>query len=238
VTRRRVFQTSLMSALLAGVYDGDLSVGELLTEGDFGLGTFDGLDGEMVVIDGECLRMRADGTVTPADHADMTPFAVVVNFVADETIEVTEPVTMAGLFELVGHQSDNYLYAVRVHGHFESVVTRTVSVQEKPYQPLRTAVQGQATMDFADLNGLLVGFESPLYERGIGVPGGHVHFLDTERTRGGHVLDFVMTRGIVEVCVGTDLELRLPLRTEFGEAELTPDDLAEQIEATENQRTH
>jgi acetolactate decarboxylase len=234
--RRRVFQTSLMSALLAGVYEGDLTVGELLEQGDFGLGTFDALDGEMVVIDGECLRMRADGTVTPADHADMTPFAVVVEFEADETIEITEPVNMARLFEIVGHQSENYLYAVRVHGHFDSVVTRTVSVQSKPYRPLRQAVRGQATTDFADLEGTLVGFESPLYERGIGVPGGHVHFLDAHRTRGGHVLDFVMTRGTIEVCVGTDLELRLPLRSEFGAAELTPDDLAEQVDATENQR--
>jgi acetolactate decarboxylase len=227
-----------MSALLAGVYEGDLTVGELLKEGNFGLGTFDGLDGEMVVVDGECLRMRADGTVTPADHADMTPFAVVVNFVADETIQVTEPMTMAGLFALVGHESDNYLYAVRVHGHFESVVTRTVRAQEKPYRPLRQAVKGQATMDFADLDGMLVGFESPLYERGIGIPGGHVHFIDSARERGGHVLDFVLTKGTVEVCVGTDLELRLPLRAEFGAAELTPDDLAEQIDETENQRTH
>jgi acetolactate decarboxylase len=236
MTRRRVFQTSLMSALLAGIYDGDLTVAELLQHGDFGLGTFDALDGEMVVLDGECLRMRADGTVTPVASSEMTPFAVVVPFVADETIVVTEHTDMAKLFELVGADSDNYLYAVRVRGHFAYVTTRTVSAQSKPYVPLREAVKGQAYMEFADIEGELAGFESPLYEKGIGVPGGHVHFVDAARERGGHVLEFMMTSGTIEVCVGTDLDLRLPLRSEFGTASLSPDDLDSQIEATENTR--
>jgi acetolactate decarboxylase len=236
MTRRRVFQTSLMSALLAGVYEGDLTVGELLTHGNVGLGTFDALDGEMIVLDGQCLRMRSDGSVTQVDNAEVTPFAVVVDFVTDHLIQVDEPTDMARLFELVGADSDNYLYAVRVIGHFDSVTTRTVAKQSKPYLPLKEAVMGQAYMEFADLHGELIGFESPLYEKGIGIPGGHVHFVTDDRTRGGHVLDFVMTSGTIEVCVGTDLDLRLPLRREFSSAMLSPDDIDEQIEATENQR--
>ncbi len=225
-----------MSALLAGLYDGDLSVAELLTHGDLGIGTFDALDGEMIVLDGTCLRLRADGTVTPVDPSELTPFAVVTHFVTDETITVTEPTNMARLFELVGADSDNYLYAVRVRGHFATLTTRTVSVQTKPYPPLMDAVKGQAYMEFADVAGELVGFESPLYEKGIGVPGGHVHFVTADRARGGHVLDFVMTSGTIEVCIGTDLDLRLPLRSDFSRASLTPTDLDAQVEATENQR--
>ena len=52
--RQTVFQCSLMSALLAGVYDGELTVRELLQHGDFGLGTFNSLDGEMIIVDGVC----------------------------------------------------------------------------------------------------------------------------------------------------------------------------------------
>jgi len=235
--RRRVFQTSLMSALIAGVYDGDLSVGELLTHGDFGLGTFDSLDGEMVVLDGVCYRMRADGTVTPATSTDETPFAVVMAFVPDQVIEVTEPVDMARLFELVGAESENYLYAVRVTGHFASVTTRTVSVQTKPYPPLRDAVRGQAMMTFTEVDGAIAGFETPLYGRGIGVPGGHVHFITADRSRGGHVLDFQLVSGTIEICVGTDLDLRLPLDAEFEDAELSPPDLDAQVHAAETQPT-
>lgn len=231
--RRRVFQTSLMSALLAGVYDGDLSVEELLEHGDFGLGTFDALDGEMMVLDGVCHRMRADGSVEPAAAADSTPFAAVLRFVPDVVMQVTEPMDMKTLFDRVGDDSDNYLYAVRVSGHFDSLTTRTVSIQSKPYPPLREAVKGQAIVTFENVDGVVAGFESPLYERGIGVPGGHVHFIDDSLTRGGHVLDFVMTSGTIEVCIGTDLDLRLPLRSEFGTADLSPADLDAQVQATE-----
>lgn len=233
--RHRVFQNSLMSALLAGVYDGDLTVSELLEHGDFGLGTFDALDGEMVVLDGAAYRMRADGTVQPAAADDKTPFAVVTRFVSSVQIEVTAPVGMAGLFDLVGAESQNYLYAVRVRGHFAAVTTRTVSVQQKPYPPLRDAVRGEAMNTFDDLDGTIVGFETPLYERGIGVPGGHVHFIDATLSRGGHVLDFTLTSGTIEVCVGTDLDLRLPVGGAFAGASLTPDDLDAQVAATETE---
>ncbi len=222
-----------MSALLAGVYDGDLSVSDLLGHGDFGLGTFDALDGELVVLDGQAFRMRADGSVHPVAPGDTTPFAVVTRFAPDHVIPVTGPLTMAGLFDLVGTESQNYLYAVRVAGHFASVTTRTVSVQRKPYPPLRDAVRGETMNSFENLDGTIVGFETPLYERGIGVPGGHVHFIDESRARGGHALDFTLLSGTVEICVGTDLDLRLPLGASFATASLTPDDLDAQVAATE-----
>ena len=43
-----IFQTSTMAALLDGVYEGNVSIRELLRHGDFGLGTFNILDGEML----------------------------------------------------------------------------------------------------------------------------------------------------------------------------------------------
>jgi acetolactate decarboxylase len=79
-----------------------------------------------------------------------------------------------------------------------------------------------------------VGFRTPVYQQGISVPGCHVHFIDDTRTRGGHVVDFQIVTGAVEVCVGTDLRLRLPLTTEFERADLAPEDLAEQVARTEH----
>ena len=43
-----VFQTSTISALLDGAYEGDVTFGELARHGDFGLGTLQQLDGEMI----------------------------------------------------------------------------------------------------------------------------------------------------------------------------------------------
>jgi acetolactate decarboxylase len=238
MTRRRVFQTSLMSALLDGVYDGDLTVAELLQHGDFGLGTFDALDGEMLVLDGVCYRMRSDGSIHPADGQDRTPFAVVTEFVPEVTVALDGQLTRAQvvdrIMELV--HSQNYLYAVRIRGRFESVVTRSVARQSTPYQPMKTAVHDEPILEHTNIGGVIVGFRTPLYEQGIGVPGGHVHFIDDARRSGGHVLDFVITEGVMELCTGTDLDLRLPLSDRFRSADLAPADLGSQIEATENQR--
>ena len=71
--RHDIFQVSVMSALLDGVYDGEMTIGELLTHGDFGLGTFDALDGELLVLDGEAHQLHADGGARRADPAIRTP---------------------------------------------------------------------------------------------------------------------------------------------------------------------
>ena len=56
-----------MTALLDGIYDGEMTIGELLGKGNFGIGTFDALDGEMIILDGVCYQLRGDGTATIAD---------------------------------------------------------------------------------------------------------------------------------------------------------------------------
>src|SRR4051794_10814140 len=47
-----LFQVSTSGALVTGVYDREVSVRSILEHGDFGLGTFANLDGEMVILDG------------------------------------------------------------------------------------------------------------------------------------------------------------------------------------------
>ena len=88
---REVYQTSTMGALLQGVYDGEVTIRELLHHGDFGVGTFNRLDGEMVVLDGVCYQLRSDGSATIADPEQKTPFAAVTWFHADHTLEVSAP---------------------------------------------------------------------------------------------------------------------------------------------------
>lgn len=236
--RHLVYQTSLMSALLDGIYDGDTTVATLLEHGDFGLGTFNALDGEMLILDGVCYRMRVDGTVAPAEPDDLSPFAVVTEFAPTVSIPVDRPMTRDQAVELINTtmQSANYLYAVRLTGEFEWVRVRAVHRQEKPYRPMNEAIRGEKTLEFGRSSGVVAGFRTPLYGQGIGVPGGHVHYIDADRTHGGHVLDFALLFGTIEICIGTDLHLELPLTAEFKNAELSPDDLAEQVEQAENRR--
>lgn len=236
--RQTVFQSSLMSALLAGVYDGELTVRELLQHGDFGLGTFNALDGEMIIVDGVCHRLRSDGGATPAAPDARTPFAVVTGFAPSITAELPADLVRDEVVGVIRQltRSENYLYAVRVTGHFAWVRTRTVRRQDRPYQPLVEVTRGEPVQRFDDIGGVVAGFRTPLYERGIGVPGGHVHFIDDERRCGGHVLDFKITRARVELCPATDLHLALPLSDAFSRADLDPADLDQQVRQSENHR--
>ena len=233
--RHDIFQVSVMSALLDGVYDGEMTIGELLTHGDFGLGTFDALDGELLVLDGAAHQLHADGGAQRADPAIRTPFAVITTFVPHISRELGTRTTAAEFADVLSSlvPSQNYLYAVRVSGRFEVVRTRTVARQDRPYRPLVEVTKGEPVHEARDVEGVVAGFRTPLYERGIGVPGGHVHFIDAEHRRGGHVLDFVIERATVEVCIGSDLHLALPMTPEFAHAHLDPADLEGQIESTE-----
>lgn len=233
--RRTVFQTSLMSALLDGVYDGELTVAELLQHGDFGLGTFNALDGEMLILDGVCHQLHSGGAATIATPDQRTPFAVVTTFVPSVTAELPAHASRDQVVDIITGLtgSENYLYAVRVTGRFDSVRTRTVCRQTPPYRPLREVTKGEPVVRFDDVDGVVAGFRTPLYEQGIGVPGGHVHFIDDARERGGHVLDFVLAHGRLEVGLGTDLHLSLPLTDAFRAAHLSPGDLADQVRQTE-----
>lgn len=235
VIRHEVFQTSLMSALLDGIYDGEMTVAELLGHGNFGLGTFNHLDGEMIAVDGVAYQMRSDGTVCRARLDQLTPYAVVTNFVPNISSRLPPHLTREQLSAVIDKLtiSENYLYALRITGHFAWVTTRTVQRQEPPYPPMMQATDGEPVLRHEDTTGVMVGFRTPLYEQGISVPGCHVHYIDDAREHGGHVMDFLITAGTVELCLGTDLRLSLPLTDAFGRADLAPDDLAEQIHRTE-----
>src|SRR6266853_202795 len=75
--RHRAYQISTSAALVQGVSEGAVSSRKLLANGDFGLGTFEHLDGEMVVLDGSIYQGRGDGTVEARRDDFQIPFAVV-----------------------------------------------------------------------------------------------------------------------------------------------------------------
>ena len=56
---------------------------ELKKHGDFGIGTFDALDGEMIVLDGVVYQAKADGHIYQAADNLTTPFATVTYFDSD-----------------------------------------------------------------------------------------------------------------------------------------------------------
>ena len=235
IQRHTIFQNSLMTALLDGIYDGELTIGEILSKGNFGLGTFDGLDGEMLIIDGVCHQLTSDGKARVADLDQRTPFTVVTNFVPRIRVEAPRGMRRSELSSFIDsvEPSGNYFTAVKITGTFSHVSTRTVSKQSKPYPPMSEAVGDDAEHNFTDVRGIIGGFRTPAYAKGIGVPGCHVHFVDDDRTSGGHVLDYTVDDAVIELCPGTDMELHLPITAEFAVGNLAPEDLDDQIHHTE-----
>jgi alpha-acetolactate decarboxylase len=230
-----VYQFSTISALLEGVYDGDVTVADILRHGDFGLGTFNRLDGEMVILDGVCHRLRADGTASAAAPTDRSPFAAVTRFHSDFEIAIPTRTGRAAVIEAIDRQikSANLIYAIRITGRFAELHTRTVMAQKPPYPPLPQATEGQAETLFTDVTGTLVGFRTPDFEQGISVAGYHLHFLNADRTGGGHVLDFVLAHGRVAVSGAAQLHLSLPTSGAFLRARLSGADLDERITKAE-----
>ena len=120
-TRHTIFQNSLMTALLDGIYDGEMTISELLGKGNFGLGTFDGLDGEMIILDGTCYQLRGDGSAQIADLDQRTPYAVATNFVPRITADAPAGLRRDQLSAFIDklEPSANYMYAVRIVGTFK-----------------------------------------------------------------------------------------------------------------------
>jgi acetolactate decarboxylase len=230
-----LFQVSTIDALLQGVFDGFYSFDDLMTHGDFGIGTFDSLDGEMVALDGEYYQVKADGVAYPVQGNTTTPFSTVTYFQADQTISIED----AGNFSQLSSQIDqkmpsiNTFYAIRIDGTFPYVKTRSVPQQEKPYPRLADATKNQSVFEFSNITGTVVGFWAPEFSKGLNVAGYHLHFITADRKAGGHILDLQVDKADAKVDVTSGFAMQLPTTGDFYNIDLTQD-LQSEIKKIEN----
>ncbi|MFH0878677.1 MAG: acetolactate decarboxylase [Lentisphaerota bacterium] len=222
-----ITQVATIDALLSGVYDGHVSLETLRTHGDFGIGTFEGLDGEMILFDGAFYKVRADGKVYRPPLSERTPFACVTTFVPDGKETIKNPLDMKALEARIDGLApeQNHFCAFLVSGDFSSMRTRSVPSQKKPYPPLVEVTKTQPVFNLTHVHGTLMGFRSPAFVKGVNVPGYHLHFIADNLSGGGHVLDFEMAKGILEVDTQHEfLNIYLPTGSaSFGSADLTQD---------------
>ena len=224
---KTVFQTSTVNALMEGASTGDMTMGELKTHGDFGLGTFDGLDGEMIELDGKVFQVRADGHAHPVEDSARTPFATVSFFKADESARLDRPSDQPAMLAAVAAMlpSENIFHALRIEGRFDYVKTRAVAKQDKSVG-LEAAARDEPIFEFNDVEGTIVGFFTPDYLRGVNVPGYHLHFITADRTAGGHMLDCRTRDVTIKIHHTPEFELGTPGTEEFLKADLTHDHAA------------
>ncbi len=227
-----LFQVSTINALLEGVYDGEFSFRELKTFGDLGLGTFNSLDGEMIMIDGEIYQVKSDGKVYVISDSVKTPFSAVTFFEEDTSVVINSTMDYKSLEEFLDNTipTKNLIYAIKIEGFFKYVRTRSVPKQEKPYPPLIEVAKTQPEFEFNNVKGALVGFRLPDYINGINVPKYHLHFITENKKGGGHLLE--LETG--EIRVGIDFTDRisviLPRTRAFYDADLNKEKDLEKVE--------
>jgi acetolactate decarboxylase len=224
VERSTLFQVSLSTAIVEGLYDGVVRIGELKRHGDFGLGTFEGLDVELLALDGHFYQMRGDGPVREAGDDAQVPFAVVTAFRPERAFSIDRVAGAAELFtRLDGERNTQSLfYAVRIEGMFSQLRLRAVCKAESGTK-LLDATARPAEHQLAEVRGTVAGFWSPSYARSLHVPGWHLHFVSQDRTVGGHLLDCRATGLRVEVQRIDDLRVALPETVDFLRADLRRD---------------
>lgn len=224
IEHHSIFQVSTSGALVQGLYQGCVSVADLRLQGDLGLGTFEDLDGEMILIDGRCYQARSDGSVVEADDSALTPFASIVNFAADYVESIADIATYEALTAEIDRmrKSDNAFVSIRATGTFRSIRLRAACKSESGVD-LVAATAGQALFDFSDIAGTLVGFWSPPFSKAISITGHHMHFISADRQHGGHVLDLSIDALFVELNDVNDVRLAIPETSAFLGADLTGD---------------
>ena len=217
-----LFQVSTSGALVAGIYSGMVSCATILQHGDFGLGTFANLDGEMIVVDGRVYQIQGSGRVTEAARDAEAPFAVVTWFKPETETSIND---VSSYKELEARcdalrRSGNIFYAIRLDGRFKRVRTRAVNPPQ-PGTRLAAAAKAQSEFSFTEIDGSLIGLWSPGFSSAFSVAGYHFHFLSDDRCHGGHVLDVQADRLQLKIEPLTDFRLALPESESFLAADLS-----------------
>jgi len=219
-----VFLSAPIVALVEGFYVENTTMAVIKEHGDFGLGTFNYLDGEMVILDGNVYQIRSDGEAYRVKDDEQSPFACVTFFSPDTFEDIEESQTSKGFYDLLNAliPSENMLYAIRVDGSFRHVRTRAVPRSEN-YKPLVEATANQPVFDFNDVQGCLAGFYTPRFMESINAPGYHMHFLTEDRRHGGHLIECALKKVRIGIQHVPKLDLGLPITLDFLTADLTRD---------------
>ncbi|MBN1277801.1 MAG: acetolactate decarboxylase [Deltaproteobacteria bacterium] len=212
----RLFLCAPVNALVEGIYEQKIPFSEVKKHGDFGLGTFDNLDGEMVMLEGRIYQITADGLARRVDETTLTPFSCVTFYrpISHDRIEGEQDydVFLESVKRLL--PSSNICYAIRIDGEFACIKARSVPKQEN-YRPLAEVAKDQPVFHFSGIEGTLAGFFTPSFMGSLNVPGLHLHFLSADLQHGGHLLECRPKNISVGVQIIHTLELRLPISLDY-----------------------
>lgn len=231
-----LYQHGTLGALMAGLMDGTTSITNLLELGDFGIGTLHGLDGEVIILNGQAFQGRSDGALICLTGKELTPYAAVANFKADRQFFFEKSLTSDETLTKIKNKfkSNNIFSAVKLTGKFDKMHIRIMPKQEKPYKRLVEVSKIQPEFEKRDIKGTLVGFYTPELFQGVAAAGFHLHFISEDKTFGGHVMDFELASGVLEISDFDTMTQLFPINDPtFLNNDIDYADLANEIEQAE-----
>ncbi len=212
-----IYLCAPVNALVEGLFEQNVPLAELKQHGDFGLGTFNDLDGELVLLDGTVYQITADGQVAVIeDEQTLTPFACVTHYRPISHDELDQELTYDAFLDWLVRllPSPNLFYALRIEGEFAAIKARSVPKQEN-YRTLVEVAREQTLFQYENVSGTLVGFFTPSFMASLSVPGLHLHFLSADLRSGGHLLECRPRKIRAGVQFINRLELALPLSLDY-----------------------
>jgi len=214
-----LFQTSMINALDKGIAEGEMTIKNLKQHGDFGLGTFNAIDGELIGVDGNFYRMDVDGAAQPADDALKTPYAFATFFEPDKRVSLDDIKDYKELKQQIDNllPTKNIFYAIKIKGTFKYIKIRSFTKFKRPYPNLKDMFKNQTLTEFRDVQCIFVGFRCPSYVKSSS-PGYHFHFITEDKKAGGHVLECHLEKAVVEIDYTRSYQLELPESEEFFRA--------------------
>lgn len=201
---------------MAGLYGGSLTIEELLQHGDLGIGTLDSIDGELIVLDGKAYQAKGSGQEPEVIEVGLdvkVPYAAVIFHQAEVIFKQRFEMTHEELQKRIEsyYDGENLFRSIKIHGHFEKMHVRMIPKSSMDTKFAEVA-RHQPEFTKENITGTIVGFWTPEIFHGVSVADYHLHFISDDHTFGGHVLDYIISEGVIEVGAVDQLDQRFPVQ--------------------------
>lgn len=217
----KIYQVATLQSLILGYFKKVIDVEELLKHGNIGLGTFENVNGEMIVVDGHCYQAQSDGKAVEVEKTTGVPFAAVEMLNGDRAFDIDNINNIDELKTLLNNKIEeefglNSMHIARIDGFYPSVSARSESQFASQHIELKKVLSGtQKDFAFDNINGTIVALYYPDYMDGINAPGWHFHFISADKTCGGHVFELSLTNAKVTIDKISTIEIKLPSEPSF-----------------------
>lgn len=207
------YHYSIWWAFVNKVFEGDITAAELKTKGDIALGSYNLLDGELIMLDGKLYQAKENGEVLEPSDSLKIAYANATFFDAEGSFNIDKAENYENLRAQINEQlpSKNFFYAFKIKGNFKHMKCGGLHKQTPPFEEgLDVLIPNRPIFERSDFRGTMVGFYCPQFIGNINVAGFHLHFISEDETFAGHVMEFEAENLMVEFDKMNEYQFVLP----------------------------